>query len=157
SVACPREAKKAWLVSKAHTNPADLTAAQPITLTGLPRKFPLPTIEHTDDHQINLRMLDRQDCVAADRVSCAARVRLTCFGALTMVRPVSAALQPGRVATWLHGRMSEGRPPDPLARLGERIDRARLERAHREPVVADRSALQQGLGFGFRIGIELVV
>jgi ATP synthase protein I len=53
--------------------------------------------------------------------------------------------------------MSEGRPPDPLARLGERIDRARSERAQREPVVADRSALQQGLGSGFRIGIELVV
>jgi ATP synthase protein I len=53
--------------------------------------------------------------------------------------------------------MSEGRPPDPLARLGERIDKARAERARREPVVADRSALQQGLGFGFRIGIELVV
>ena len=53
--------------------------------------------------------------------------------------------------------MSEGRPPDPLARLGERIDKARAERAHREPVVADRSALQQGIGFGFRIGIELVV
>src|SRR6185437_11679652 len=53
--------------------------------------------------------------------------------------------------------MSEGRPPDPLARLGERIDKARAERARREPVAADRSALQQGLGFGFRIGIELVV
>jgi ATP synthase protein I len=53
--------------------------------------------------------------------------------------------------------MSEGRPPDPLARLGERIDRARSEHARREPVVADRSALQQGLGFGLRIGIELVV
>jgi ATP synthase protein I len=53
--------------------------------------------------------------------------------------------------------MSEGRPPDPLAGLGERIDKARAERARREPVLADRSALQQGLGFGFRIGIELVV
>src|SRR4051794_26599539 len=53
--------------------------------------------------------------------------------------------------------MSEGRPPDPLGQLGERIDRARAERARREPVLADRSALQQGLGFGFRIGIELVV
>src|SRR5215469_1339956 len=53
--------------------------------------------------------------------------------------------------------MSEERPPDPLARLGERIDRARSERARREPVVTDRSALQQGLGSGLRIGIELVV
>lgn len=53
--------------------------------------------------------------------------------------------------------MSEGKPQDPLARLGERIAKAWAERARREPVVADRSALQQGLGFGFRIGIELVV
>jgi ATP synthase protein I len=53
--------------------------------------------------------------------------------------------------------MSEGRPPDPLAGLGERIDRARAERVRGEPVVADRSTLQQGIGFGFRIGIELVV
>jgi ATP synthase protein I len=53
--------------------------------------------------------------------------------------------------------MSEGRLPDPLARLGERIDKARAGRAPRPAVVADRSALQQGLGLGFRIGIELVV
>lgn len=53
--------------------------------------------------------------------------------------------------------MSEGRPPDPLARLGERIDKARAERVRRQPAVADRSALQQGLGLGLRIGIELVV
>ena len=53
--------------------------------------------------------------------------------------------------------MSEGRPPDPLARLGEQIDKARAGRVRRQPVVADRSALQQGLGLGFRIGIELVV
>jgi len=63
----------------------------------------------------------------------------------------------GAGVAWLHVRMSEGRPSDPLARLGERIDKARSERARREPVLADRSALQQGLGFGFRIGIELVV
>jgi ATP synthase protein I len=53
--------------------------------------------------------------------------------------------------------MSEGRPPDPLVGLGERIDRARGERVRRQPAVADRSALQQGIGFGLRIGIELVV
>src|ERR1700731_4103410 len=54
--------------------------------------------------------------------------------------------------------MSEGGPPDPLARLGERIDKARAERVRRQPAaVTDRSALQQGLGLGFRIGIELVV
>ena len=54
--------------------------------------------------------------------------------------------------------MSEGGPPDPLARLGERIDKARAERVRRQPAaVSDRSALQQGLGLGFRIGIELLV
>src|SRR6516164_2766078 len=53
--------------------------------------------------------------------------------------------------------MSEGKPPDPLAGLGERIDKARAERARIQPVAADRSALQQGIGFGLRIGIELVV
>jgi ATP synthase protein I len=53
--------------------------------------------------------------------------------------------------------MSESRPPDPLERLGEEIDKARAERVRRQPAVADRSALQQGLGLGVRIGIELVV
>ena len=53
--------------------------------------------------------------------------------------------------------MSEGRPPDPLARLGEEIDKARAERVRRQPAVGERSALQQGLGLGLRIGIELVV
>ena len=54
-------------------------------------------------------------------------------------------------------RMSEGRPPDPLARLGERIDKARAERVRSQPATGDRSAVQQGLGLGLRIGIELVV
>jgi ATP synthase protein I len=53
--------------------------------------------------------------------------------------------------------MSESRPPDPLARLGEEIDKARAKRVRRPPAVGDRSALQQGLGLGVRIGIELVV
>jgi ATP synthase protein I len=53
--------------------------------------------------------------------------------------------------------MSEREPPDPLAGLGERIDRARAERVREQAAVGDRSALQQGIGFGFRIGIELVV
>jgi ATP synthase protein I len=53
--------------------------------------------------------------------------------------------------------MSESTPPDPLARLGEEIDKARAGRVRRQPQVADRSTLQQGLGLGFRIGIELVV
>ena len=53
--------------------------------------------------------------------------------------------------------MSESTPPDPLARLGEEINKARAERARSRPQVADRSSLQQGLGLGLRIGIELVV
>jgi ATP synthase protein I len=53
--------------------------------------------------------------------------------------------------------MSEREPPDPLGRLGERIDRARAERVRGSVPVADRSAMQQGLGLGLRIGIELVV
>ncbi|HEY1430193.1 MAG TPA: AtpZ/AtpI family protein, partial [Stellaceae bacterium] len=52
---------------------------------------------------------------------------------------------------------SENRPPDPLARLGEEIDKARAGRARRQPAVGDRSAMQQGLGLGVRIGVELVV
>jgi ATP synthase protein I len=74
-----------------------------------------------------------------------------------MVRRASAGMPAGAGDAWLHVGMSEGRRPDPLAQLGERIDKARAERARREPVLADRSVLQQGLGFGFRIGIELVV
>jgi ATP synthase protein I len=53
--------------------------------------------------------------------------------------------------------MSESTPPDPLARLGEEIDKARAERERSRPQVADRSSLQPGLGLGLRIGIELVV
>jgi ATP synthase protein I len=53
--------------------------------------------------------------------------------------------------------MSKSRPPDPLAQLGEKIDKARAERVRRQPVVGDRSVLQQGMGLGVRIGIELVL
>ena len=53
--------------------------------------------------------------------------------------------------------MSKREPPDPLARLGERIDKARAQNVPRQPAVGDRSATQQGLGLGLRIGIELVV
>jgi len=53
--------------------------------------------------------------------------------------------------------MSEGRPTDPLARLGDEIDKARAKHVQRQPVATDRSNLQQGLSLGFRIGIELVV
>src|SRR5438046_9755558 len=54
--------------------------------------------------------------------------------------------------------MSESGPPDPLARLGERLDKARARRGG-DPSVSgpDNADLQQGAGLGFRIGIEFVV
>jgi ATP synthase protein I len=53
--------------------------------------------------------------------------------------------------------MSEGGPPDPLARLGERLDRARAARGGEPEAAADRAASQQGMGLGLRIGVEFVV
>jgi len=51
--------------------------------------------------------------------------------------------------------MSEGKPPEPLTRLGERIDQARREQSQRRG--SGRGALPQGpLGIAFRIAIELV-
>src|SRR6516164_4726774 len=82
---------------------------------------------------------------------------LTGSGGVTMVRRAPAILPPVPVSMVALPRMSDSRPPDPLARLGEEIDKARAERVRREPVVSHRSVLQQGLGLGFRIGIELVV
>ena len=74
-----------------------------------------------------------------------------------MVRRAPAILPPVPVSMVALPRMSDSRPPDPLARLGDQIDKARAERVRGRPVVADRSVLQQGLGLGLRIGIELVV
>ncbi len=53
--------------------------------------------------------------------------------------------------------MSEGEPPDPLARLGERLDKARASRSSAPAASPDNVALQPGMGLGFRIGIEFVV
>ena len=55
-------------------------------------------------------------------------------------------------------KMSESGPPDPLSRLGERLDKARARRGG-EPSASgpDNAALQQGVGVGFRTGIEFVV
>ena len=53
--------------------------------------------------------------------------------------------------------MSEGGPPDPLARLGERLDKARAARGDKPVVTPSNAGLQQGVGLGFRIGIEFVV
>jgi ATP synthase protein I len=51
--------------------------------------------------------------------------------------------------------MSEKPPSDPLARLGEEIDKARAGRGPvRKP--AGNQGMQQGLSLGLRIGVELV-
>ena len=52
--------------------------------------------------------------------------------------------------------MSEGGPSDPLARLGERLAKARRERAEGQPPRDDVTSARSGVGLGFRIGIELV-
>jgi ATP synthase protein I len=53
--------------------------------------------------------------------------------------------------------MSEGEPPDPLARLGERLNKARSGRGAVPAPAPDNAAVRQGMGLGFRIGIEFVV
>jgi ATP synthase protein I len=54
--------------------------------------------------------------------------------------------------------MSEERPSDDLARLAERLDRARSEHAGTPAAeTGDIAGQQQALGIGFRIGIEFVV
>ena len=52
--------------------------------------------------------------------------------------------------------MSKDPSSDPLARLGEKIDEAQLGRATGRSADSGQGA-QQGIGFGYRIGIELVV
>ncbi|HTZ35955.1 MAG TPA: AtpZ/AtpI family protein [Stellaceae bacterium] len=53
--------------------------------------------------------------------------------------------------------MSEDRPPDSLARLGERLDRARARDRAEHGAGGGDGAGQQALGIGFRIGIEFIV
>jgi ATP synthase protein I len=57
------------------------------------------------------------------------------------------------------GSMSDDRPPDnALARLAERLDKARAQDSERPTVDGgDNAGQQQALGIGFRIGIEFVV
>jgi ATP synthase protein I len=54
--------------------------------------------------------------------------------------------------------VSDDRPSDALARLAERLDKARAQDGER-PVVDNGGSAgqQQALGIGFRIGIEFVV
>ncbi len=54
-------------------------------------------------------------------------------------------------------KMTEGTPPDPLARLGERLAKAEEGRARQLPGRPGGTNLQQGLSLGLRIGVELVV
>jgi ATP synthase protein I len=57
---------------------------------------------------------------------------------------------------WLRLSMSEGQEPDPLARLGKRLDEARREQDAATAASRGRSTPGSGLGLGFRIGVELV-
>ena len=53
--------------------------------------------------------------------------------------------------------MSDSDKPDPLARLGKELDRAQAARAPRRQAGPGAGNLQQGMGLGFRIGLEFVV
>ena len=53
--------------------------------------------------------------------------------------------------------MSEGGPLNPLARLGERLDKARATHTGEPAPGPGEPALQQGVGLGLRIGVEFVV
>ena len=52
--------------------------------------------------------------------------------------------------------MSQSEPPDPLARLGRRLDQARARHVDRTAADPDGPAMR-GAAVGLRIGIELVV
>jgi ATP synthase protein I len=53
--------------------------------------------------------------------------------------------------------MSEGKPPDPLRRLGEQIDQARSRRGQGgSGGPTDITSGGSALGFGLRVGIELL-
>jgi len=71
-----------------------------------------------------------------------------------MVRAVSARPAGAALALVVRSKMSEGGQPDPLARLGERLERARSEQ-QRGSGDGDLPP-PSGLGVGFRIGIELL-
>jgi ATP synthase protein I len=53
--------------------------------------------------------------------------------------------------------MSDDRPPDALARLSERLDKARAQEREKPADGGESAGNQQALGIGFRIGIEFVV
>jgi ATP synthase protein I len=78
---------------------------------------------------------------------------LTAFPAATKVRRVLAA--PGRNRHRIAVLMSEDPPPDPLARLGERIDQAR-EQLQKPTAQRDGAPRGGALGRGLQIAMELV-
>ena len=53
--------------------------------------------------------------------------------------------------------MTESEPPDRLARLGERLNRANASRDGKPEAGSDGPVRQQDLAVGLRIGVELVV
>jgi len=56
-----------------------------------------------------------------------------------------------------HSSMNEDPPPDALARLGERLDKARAQRDGEEVAMGSGGEQQQAVAVGLRIGIEFVV
>jgi ATP synthase protein I len=52
--------------------------------------------------------------------------------------------------------MSESRPPDPLRLLGQEIDKARSQADEGRSAGGGDAASGNALGFGLRIGIELI-
>ena len=63
----------------------------------------------------------------------------------------------GRERSVLLPKMSESEPPDRLARLDERLRRARARDSGEPKPDSGNAALQQGMAAGLRIGVELVV
>jgi ATP synthase protein I len=53
--------------------------------------------------------------------------------------------------------MSDSDKPDPLARLGEELERARAARAPKPEPNRTSGNMQQGIALGLRIGMEFVV
>ena len=74
-----------------------------------------------------------------------------------MVPPVPADVGQDRIGVGRASPMSEGEKPDPLARLAAEIDRARSAQPASKVAGSSVPNLQQGMGLGFRIGIEFVV
>ena len=62
----------------------------------------------------------------------------------------------GRARMAAHPQMSESGPPDPLRRLAKEIDKARSRTDEGDGAGRDVTAGGGALGFGLRVGIELI-